>query len=169
MFIIRTNSEIRGVRFVALEGKPTDEELEEYLQAEIQRVPRETQFDGVTVLALGHAWTSTQRKRMREFEQEVAAKTDLPQLGLAMVVPNSLIRGAFTAYFWIAPAAYPTTMVATPADAYTFICERLRAAALPVPDAQRFKAVALSQWSARVARPGEGLVPLDALETAHAS
>ncbi len=169
MFIVRTNREIPGVNFLSFEGKPTDEELEAYLQSEATRLGTERPSPVVTVLSLGSVWTSTQRKRMREFEAEVQDKTSGTQLGLAMVVPNSLVRGAFTAYLWLARPTYPTAMVATPAEAHSFVVERLRTVSLPIPDAAEFRRVAESVWSGRVARPGQGMVPLTATDSARAS
>ena len=160
MFIMRLNEEIERVRFLELSGKPTDEELEAYLAFEAGRVGSSASQDAVLILRLTDVWTATQRKRMRDFELEYAAKTTARQLGMAMVVPNALIRGAFTAYFWLAPAAYPTAAVPHAAAAYPFVTTCLQQAGLPVPAREEFELIANSEWRGQVVQPDGGLLPL---------
>jgi hypothetical protein len=161
MLVIRENHEVPGVRFVEFAGKPTDEELTVYIEDERARAQSPAQTSRVMVLRLTEMWTSTQRKRMSDFEREMTAGTKHKQLGLAMVATNSLIRGAFTAYFWLAAPAYPTKMVSSAEDAFDFVVERLQAEGLPIPTAEEFRRAATSEWKGRVARPGRGFVPLD--------
>lgn len=160
MFIMRLNEDIEGVRFIELAGQPTDEELEAYLAFEAARIETSEAGGVVVVIQLEHVWTATQRKRMRSFELEYATKSRTKQLGLAMVVPNGLIRGAMTAYYWIAPPEYPTTTVPNAAAAYPFVLECLRDAQLPVPAEAEFERVATAQWPSCVVQPGAGMLPL---------
>ena len=162
MFIVRKHVDLQGVVFVQFDGKPTDEELEVYLAAERQRLnsPEETQ-PAVTVLHLTDSWTAVQRKRMKDFEVEHATKTAVAQLALAMIVPNALVRGGLTAYFWLAPADYPTKMVAGLSEAYEFVASQLKEAGLPVPGHSEYLRHAKCEWEARVARPGVGLALYD--------
>ncbi len=152
--------------FLQLAGRPTDEELEAYLDYEQTRVSAPGVENCVTVLYLTASWTSTQRKRMKEFELGMLETYGSSPLALALVVPNTFVRGGLTAYFWLAPAAYPTKMVATSSDAHEFVTEQLRARDLPTPSQAEFLRVATSHWRTRQAQPGRGLVVVDDLDTA---
>lgn len=150
MFVVRENFKISGVRFLELAGKPTDGEIQRYLDDERKRVARPAPSSAVTVLQITEVWTSTQRKMMRDFEAEVSARTKDQQLGLAIVVPNAVIRGAFTAYFWLAAPTYPTKMVPSAEAAYSFVFERLQEAGLSAPSENEYRVAAQGEWPARV-------------------
>jgi hypothetical protein len=116
----------------------------------------------VVVMELEEVWSSTQRKRIRDFEAEMEEKRLTHSLGLAVVVPNSLIRGAFTAFFWISAPKYPTKMVPRAVDAWEWVSELLKAAGLRPPSRGEFERVAQGHWPARQAVPGRGMVSLEA-------
>jgi len=160
MFVVRENKRIPGIHFIQFSGKPTDEELQVYLDSERERLSAGRGERNVTVLHLTEAWTAIQRKNMQELEKEVIARSWPMQLALAMVIPNRLVRGGITAYFWIAPAPYATKMVAAATDAYDFVASQLEEAGRAVPSRERYVAEAEAEWSGRVATPGVGWVPL---------
>jgi|GEM_PF-3533685 len=166
MFIVQENRALPGVAFVRLLGQPTDDEVRVYIAAENARLERERNVRMVLVLELKEVWTSMQRRMMRDFELENIKKAAHPGLGMVMVVPNSLIRGAFTAYYWLAPPSYPTKMVAAAADAYDWITERLDSVDLPKPTREKFLEAAQSHWNAMQVVPGRGMIPLSAAELA---
>src|SRR5690606_8759665 len=166
MLIAQENRELPGVRFLRLLGKPTDDELKLYIATETARMEREPHGPMVIVLELKDVWSSAQRKMMRDWELEQVAKARYDALGMAMVVPSSVIRGAFTAYFWIAPPSYPTKMVATAVDAYEWVCERLEEAGLPAPNRDAYVSAATAYWPATQSVPGTGMVPLSEGELA---
>lgn len=146
MLTVKHNIEIPGVRFLELVGKPTDEDIEAYAEYELKRIDSDPHDERVLVLVLHEVWSSTQRKRMKDVEKEMMRRLKGRNLGMAMVVPNSLLRGTFTAYFWISPPAYPTRAVPTAAAAYDFVVERLRAETKPTPGKDNFVRVARSEW-----------------------
>ena len=117
MLTVKHNIEIPGVRFLELIGKPTDADIEAYAEYELKRIDSDPHDERVLVLVLHEVWSSTQRKRMKDVEKEMMRRLKGRNLGMAMVVPNSLLRGTFTAYFWISPPAYPTRAVPTAAAA----------------------------------------------------
>lgn len=55
--------------------------------------------------------SARQRKMMADFQGRVAELDRLFNAGTALVVSNGLVRGLVTAVFWLAPPAYPTTVV----------------------------------------------------------
>jgi hypothetical protein len=166
MFIVQENRALPGVAFLRLLGQPTDDEVRVYIAAENARLERERHVRLVLVLELKEVWTSIQRRMMRDFELENMKKAPQPALGMVMVVPNSLIRGAFTAYYWLAPPSYPTKMVATALDGYDWIVERLEAVGLPKPTREKYAEAAQGHWTAAQAVPGRGMVPLTSAELA---
>lgn len=147
-------------------GKPTDDELREYIAYEQAKVDREPNARMVLVLELKEVWSSTQRKMMRDFELENTSRAPGRALGMAMVVASSVIRGAFTAYFWIAPPSYPTKMVATGVDGYDWIVERLQESGMLTPTRDAFVRVATGRWPAMQAVPGRGMVPVSEADVA---
>lgn len=159
MLVLREHDRIAGLRFLELSGKPTDEELEVYFDYERTRIANGAQ-PGVTVLRLTDVWTATQRKSMKDLEDETLGKMKHVPLGVAMVLPNRLARGAITAYYWIMVPPYPVKTVAQATDAYDFAAERLREGGFDVPSQATFAEIAGAPWPARKARPGEGFVPL---------
>lgn len=161
MFMLRENAEIPGLRFLELSGRPTDEELETYFDTERERWAGKREPE-VSILRLVDMWTATQRKSMKDFEDEMLGKMPFTPLGLVIVMPNRIARGAVTAYYWIATPAYPIKLVAHAKDAYDWAVERLQSAGRDVPTRDAFDAVANAEWPARVARPGVGFVPYDA-------
>lgn len=156
MLSVKQNIEIPGVRFLELTGKPTDADIETYAEYELKRIDSDPHDERVLVLALTEVWSSTQRKRMKEIETEMMRRLKGRNLGMAMVVPNALIRGTFTAYFWISPPAYPTSAVPSPAAAYDFVAQRLRAVAMPIPRRDEFERIAQSDWKMVL---GPGVIP----------
>lgn len=146
MLTVKNNTEIPGVRFLELSGKPTDEDIETYAEYELKRIDSDPHDERVLILVLKEVWSSTQRKRMKDVEKELMRRLKGRNLGMAMVVPNSLLRGTFTAYFWISPPAYPTSAVPTAAAAYDFVVECLRAVDMPIPKKGDFVRVASSEW-----------------------
>jgi len=166
MLIVQANRDLPGISFLRLLGKPTDDELQVYMAAESARFERERDQRIVIVFELREVWTSTQRKMMRDWELEHVGKATHNALGMAMVVPNSVIRGAFTAYFWIAPPSYPTKMVASSVDAYDWVSERLQEAGLLSPTRDAFVRVATGRWAATQAVPGQGMVPISEADVA---
>lgn len=166
MFIVQENRALPGIAFVRLLGQPTDDEVRVYIAAENARLERERHLRAVLVLELKEVWTSIQRRMMRDFELENTKKAPHAALGMVMVVSNSLIRGAFTAYYWLAPPSYPTKMVATALDAYDWIAERLDSVPLPKPTREKYVEAAQADWTATQAVPGRGMIPLSAAELA---
>ena len=166
MLILQENRELSGISFIRLLGKPTDDELRVYIAAETARFQRDRHLRMVIVFELKEVWSSTQRKMMRDWELEHVAKASHNALGMAMVVPNSVIRGAFTAYFWIAPPSYPTKMVATAIDGYDWVAERLQEAGLHAPSRDAYVRAATARWAATQAVPGKGMVPISEADLA---
>lgn len=161
MLVLHENRELPSVAFMRMSGKPTDEEIEIYLIEERARARTVRNLRTVIVMELDEVWSSTQRKRVRDFEAEMEAQGMNQTLGLAVAVPNSLIRGAFTAFFWISAPQYPTKMVPRSVDAWPWVSERLRGAGLSAPSRADFERVATSVWTARQAIPGRGMVLLN--------
>lgn len=166
MLIVQENRDLPGINFIRVLGKPTDEELKVYIASETARFERDRHQRMVIVFELKEVWTSTQRKMMRDWELEHVAKASHNALGMAMVVPNSVIRGAFTAYFWIAPPSYPTKMVATAHDAFDWVTERLQEAGMPTPSRDAYVRSATARWAATQAVPGKGMVSISEADLA---
>lgn len=158
MFLLRESEKVVGVRFVRFEGKPSDEELATYLDYERALLSRRIGETRILVVGVGEAWTSEQRRKMRDFETEAIARTGRTPPGMVMVVKNSLIRGAITAYYWLAPATYPVKMVEKAEDACDWVLERLSQCRAPAPTREAFLREARMPWPARRAIPGVGLV-----------
>lgn len=154
MLIYREENSVEGVRFCRFEGKPTDAELEVHLDFERARLKEEPGTPRVLVVELRDAWTSAQRRRMRDFEENTFIETNVSALGMAMVVPNAVIRGAFAAYFWLSPPRYPTTAVASASEAYDFVTGCLSAVGAPLPGRERFVNAAKRVWKGRIVRGG---------------
>jgi len=161
MFVVRENLELEGVRFLELSGKPTDFELTRYMGEERQRLDNTKLTPTVTILHVTDMWTQAQRTRMRQFEQEVSDKTQVEQIGMALIVTNRVIRGVFIAYYWLAGPKYPIRMLAAPEDAFDFVAERLSSQGLPVPEREEFLRCACDAWPARW-NSDAGQSPLDA-------
>ena len=158
MFILQESRDLPHVTFLRLLGKPTDDELETYIEEQRVQLAKGPLPKVAMVMELKEVWTSRQRRMMRDFELEMQQKAGGQNVGMALVVPNSLIRGAFTAYFWLAPPDYPTKMVPSAVEASDWIRERLEEAGLPASSDPEFRRVATSYWPARRAVPGRGLI-----------
>ena len=159
VFVLRQNEDLPGVRFLQLAGKPTDDELRAYIAFERRRIQR-THLPSVIVLSITEVWSSRQRRMMRDFELESVALKRHAHLGMAIVIPNAAIRGAFTAYYWLAPPDYPMKMIASTSDAYPFVATLLRARGVAAPDEDDFCEVAGSRWDSCIVEPGKGLRPI---------
>jgi hypothetical protein len=149
-----------------MSGKPTDDELETYIADERTRVAGHRGTKTVIVMELEEVWSSKHRKRISDFEAEMEQKRLTHSLGLAVVVPNSLIRGAFTAFFWISAPKYPTKMVPRAVDAYDWVSRLLQENGLPAPERTNFERVAQGHWSARRSVPGKGMLPVNPTDEA---
>lgn len=68
---------------------------------------------------------ATQRRIVAEHEQRVRPHAERWCAGLAVVLPNPLARGFFTAVTWFAPLTYPHTIVETREEALQWARARL--------------------------------------------
>ena len=71
---------------------------------------------------------ATQRRIVSEHERSVRAHAIQWCAGLAVVIPNSLVRGFFTAVTWLAPLSYPHQLFETRDEAMAWAREQLRRA-----------------------------------------
>lgn len=69
---------------------------------------------------------ATQRRIVAEHEQRVRPLAERWCAGLAVVLPNPIVRGFFTAVTWFAPLTYPHTIVETREDALRWARGRLK-------------------------------------------
>jgi hypothetical protein len=161
MLVLHENRQIPGVLFMRMSGKPTDEEIDIYIADQRRNVATYRGQKVVVVMELKEVWSSKHRKQIRDFEAEMEIARKTKPLGLAVVVPNGLIRGAFTAFFWIAAPSYPTKMVPRSADAWEWVSQILVSADLHPPTRADFERVATGPWPARHAVPGRGMIALE--------
>ncbi len=71
----------------------------------------------------GHVMPATQRKMFGDWLKEAEPATRRYTAGMAIIVDNSLIRGALTAVLWVVEPACPTKAVATWAEGADFLEE----------------------------------------------
>jgi hypothetical protein len=164
MLVVEESRALPHVVFLRFVGKPSDDEVKVYLDNERDRYKRDRPMPSVAVLELLEVWTSSQRKMVKDFQDDTVDVRREMELGLAMVVPNAIIRGAFTAYHWLAPPSYPTAMVPRAVDAHDSISKWLKDAGRPVPDRASFVREALQTWPGKQAVPGRGMVPVSVRE-----
>ncbi len=141
-------------------------EQDVYLDWERKRRQHQTSERTALVLELREVWTAKQRRRMKEFELESTLVTEAQLLGMAMVVPNAIVRGAITANLWLASPPHPTPTVASPSLAYDSVSKWLAVTGLPAPDTMTFAREASTRWPRRSAEPGQGMVMADSAEMA---
>ena len=70
---------------------------------------------------------ATQRKIVSEHEQQVKPLAERWCAGLALVLPNPLVRGFFTAVTWIVPLSYPHRVFADAPSALVWARAQLEA------------------------------------------
>jgi hypothetical protein len=97
------------------------------------------------VLARGHRFASlvdgssateaptpAQRKMIAEWQQRQLALGSALNVGVAMVLPSRVVRGALTALHWLFPPPTPTVALATFDEGYEWCIGRLEASDVPV-------------------------------------
>jgi hypothetical protein len=70
---------------------------------------------------------ATQRKIVAEHEARVRLLAERRCAGLAVVLPNAIVRGFFTAVTWISPLAYPHRIFQNRQAASAWVREQLAA------------------------------------------
>lgn len=101
----------------------TDEEILRFIDGQREMIGRRTKHLLLCDARAGHVAPATQRKMFGDWLKEAEEGTRRYTAGMAVVVDNSLIRGALTAVLWVVEPACPTKIVATMDDAITFLTE----------------------------------------------
>lgn len=121
----------------AAKREVSDAEIEEFfgeqraMLARGERYVEMAQTDGV------HMIPPSQRRRMADFLRETDPLATQLCAGLAVVIPNAILRGGMTAIFWIFRPSYPIKAVASVAEGAAYLLEVAEASGLPLSRAAR--------------------------------
>ncbi len=77
--------------------------------------------------------TAAQRRAISEWEQRHAAETRRCNVGVAVLLQSSVVRGIYTAIRWLFPGVTPETSVATLDEGFDVCIKRLETAGIAVP------------------------------------
>jgi len=110
-----------------LEGKPSDDDVGEYLRGLRQLLDEEPRTRGVLIVDLTRAApaTSEQRKRVGEWMRQHRDALAVRGLGSAFVIPSPVFRFVLSSVFLIQRPPMEYTVVATLAEALTWARGRL--------------------------------------------
>ncbi len=111
---------------VELEGKPTDENLDEYLH-ELTKLLQQDER-GVVIVDMTRARPSSpeQRKRIGEWMRAHRAQLAERGVGAAFVISSAVFRFVLSSIFLVQRPPMPYTVVATLADALAWAQAQLR-------------------------------------------
>lgn len=113
---------------VTYPGNRTDEEVRQGHLA-IRRVYEKTAVPVAWVVDASavRSAPATQRRIVAEHERSVKRHAERWCAGLAVVIPNALVRGFFTAVTWLSPLSYPHRMFDTREAAEAWARDQLAA------------------------------------------
>ena len=81
--------------------------------------------------------SAAQRKRIADWQQEIEPLSGRFNVGSAMVIPNTLIRGALTAINWVNSPVSPQFHASSLVEGYDWCVAQLAAAGIEETDAMR--------------------------------
>lgn len=133
---VELRTELFPLVITTLRGRPTDAQMETYFVAFERIVARKRPFASlVDTTALEMVPTAAQRKRIADVQAEWVAKHGTEMgLGVAMVVQNTLIRGAITALHWLMPPPVPTQAFGDSASALQFLVDNMAKRGVPASE-----------------------------------
>jgi hypothetical protein len=120
--------------------------LEELLHEAEQR--RERLFFITDLTCMREIAPANQRKQAAQFMERTSVLAKAASVGAAQVTPSAILRGIFTAVFWIHPSPMPSIFVATRKEAMVRGVGMLQAAGALLPP----RLTALREVSRSVAR-----------------
>jgi hypothetical protein len=110
-------------------GESTNKDIVDRLAWLTKFLDDEQRFVLVFDVTRSDAISSAQRKQWSDWLRTNDARLHRYCLGCAVVVRSSIIRGLFTAIFWISPAPVQIVFFETLSESYRWATERSRASA----------------------------------------
>lgn len=94
-------------------GEASDADFAEFFAAQRALLARRRPYVQIADASRAKVMSSLQRRKMAEFSDDTSAEAARLCKGTAVVISNSLVRGALTAVLWLVKPQYPLVVVAT--------------------------------------------------------
>lgn len=97
-------------------GDPTPEDFERFFASQRALLRRGEPYVQVADASRAHVMSSMQRRLVAEFSRETSDDAARLCQGTAVVIANTVVRGALTAVTWLVKLPYPLAIVSTMAE-----------------------------------------------------
>lgn len=94
-------------------GDATDADFQAFFDAQRRLLARQEPYVQIADASNAKVMSSLQRRMIAQFSEETDAAAARLCKGTAVVIRNSMVRGAMTAVLWLVKLKYPLAVVAT--------------------------------------------------------
>jgi len=114
-------------------GEASDSDFDSFFAAQRRLLARRIPYVQIADASTAKVMSSLQRRRTAAFSEETSADAARLCKGTAVVIKNSLVRGAMTAVLWLVKPQYPLVVVATFEEALDLAQRWAKEASLSIP------------------------------------